>query len=346
MCQLGFKQYFKEKVQISNLQCQRSSVVCPMTINEFRFPFINEYFIAHPSVNFVYYINRSFDESIVPDFICYNATKCRHLFTPTIEKFDCSCNPWSEIMGNQSYQRGEWDFLIYAVRRIFSGCYLAPKNLTSMGSHVFNCGDSSPLIPKHRLHDGYIDCANSEDESFEFNSCALALANRFQCKKTINRCIPRVLLSNKIINCPDASDEASFFECAQHEDYGCRWKRGSLIVIAQFSFYQICDGFIDAIEGNNTDETNCPHDWTHECNSLWTRCNSYWQCRNGRDELNCNEFDLKWPNLPSCIAQQQFYCVNQTSRQLECYSNALAGNDWEDCVGGVDERVGGFCQKT
>jgi hypothetical protein len=344
ICQLGFRIFFKN-VEITDAQCLRAIVVCPTMTDEFLFPFVNEHFLAQPSVKFVYHIKRSFNESIVPDFICYNSTKCRHFFTPTIKKFNYLCSSWSEIMGNQSYRREQWDFLIYAVRRIFYTCYLPHKNFTSIVSHNFDCGDGSSYISKHRLHDGYIDCINGQDETPEIDSCALGLANRFQCKTTINRCIPRVLLCNDIINClNDTSDEVSFCNCVMQDDYGCKWKRGSLTHVFQFSFSRVCDGFIDVIEGNHTDETNCPQDWVYECNSSWTRCDGYWQCRDGHDELNCNEILLKWPNFPSCIAQQQFYCINRTSKELVCYSNELAGNGEEDCVGGVDERIGGYCQ--
>ena len=346
ICQLGFRTFFMKNVEITNAQCLRANVVCPKMADEFRFPFVNEHFVAQPSVNFVYHTKRSFDESIVPDFICYNATKCRHHFMPTIKKFNYLCNSWSEIMGNQSYRRGQWDFLIYAVRRIFYTCYLPSKNLTSIASHIFDCGDGSSYISKHRLHDAYIDCINGQDEKPELDSCALGLPSRFQCRTTINQCIPRVLLSNNITNCHhDTSDESSYLHCSQQDDYGCRWKRGSLTTVTPFSFLRVCDGSINMMLGNHTDETNCPQDWVYECNSSWTRCDGYWQCRDGHDELNCI---TKWstPNYKSCAAQQQFYCVNRTSKEDICYSNELAGNGQEDCVGGVDERIGGYCQTT
>jgi hypothetical protein len=345
VCQLDFRGFWMGNVPVSNAQCEEASLVCSTTRDEFLFPFIKEYFVAYPSVKFIYHTKLSINQSIVPDLICYNAMKCRHLFTPNIKKFDCFCNPWSEIMGNQSYRRGQWDFLIYAVRRVFARCFLPPKNL-STNSELFDCLDGSLPISKHRLHDAYTDCVNGRDEMLELDSCALGFTNRFQCRKMITRCIPRILLSNKIINCPDdKSDEDLSFPCHMSDDYGCKWKRGSLTAVNLFSFRQICDGFIDFIEKNHTDETNCPQNWIYECNSSWTRCDNYWQCRDGRDELDCDVSFLSWPTFSACTAQRQFYCINKTSRQWQCYSNKLAGNEWEDCVGGVDERIGGICQK-
>jgi hypothetical protein len=46
------------------------------------------------------------------------------------------------------------------------------------------------------------------------------------------------------------------------------------------------------------------------------------------------------------MKDQNFACVNRASGQLECYSFEMAGNGIEDCVGAIDERVGGFCHVT
>ncbi|CAF3727782.1 unnamed protein product [Adineta steineri] len=347
VCQLGFQHFFTEDIQITDAQCQAATTMCLTLIEEFVFPVVNEHFIGHPSVKFMYHVKNHFNESITPNFICYDSKKCDHIFIPTINKFKYSCNSWSEIMGNQTYRREEWNQLIYSVRQIFSSCYLSVKDLSNMSSHLFNCDNRSIFISKHRVHDSYIDCYNVQDELAELDSCALQLSHRFQCRTTTRRCIPRVFLLSKMNYCPnDTSTTDILFPCITQFDYGCKVIRGSLITVVYFSFFRVCDGSVDFIDRNHTDETNCPHDWIYDCNSSRTRCDGYWQCQNGRDELNCDAESYIWPVFESCMIQQQFYCVNITSRQLECYGNELAGNGQEDCVGGVDEKIGGFCQKT
>ena len=54
-------------------------------------------------------------------------------------------------------------------------------------------------------------------------------------------------------------------------------------------------------------------------------------------------FELKGIAL-ECNNKQQFYCTNRTTKQIECYSSSMAGDGHEDCLGAIDERIGGFCQ--
>ena len=345
-CMLGFQHFFVDILEITTLQCKRLNLACPTVIYQFPFPLIRNHFLAYPSVKFLYYSERSFDESIAPDYICYDAKKCQHFFTPTSEQVGFLCNSWSEIMGNRIYRRDQWNSLIYDIRKIFSYCYLPDNHATSIDSHLFKCDNGSALISKHRVHDAYVDCINGDDEAIDLDSCAFRLTDRFQCKESVSRCIPRVLLLNGVPNCPDASDEISLYQCDLQDDYGCRWKRGSLVSNNLFPFFQICDGFVDVIYGNVTDETDCPQYWINECDRTWTQCNGVWDCRDGRDELGCNSTFFTRLDLASCVQKQQFFCINRTSGQPECYQSELAGNGYEDCVGGVDERVGGFCQHT
>ena len=258
------------------------------------------------------------------------------------------CCPPSGTSASISYTPKQWDSLIYAVRQIFTSCYIS-FDRASISPRVFDCGNGSALFSAHRIHDIYTDCFNGRDEAAELNSCSLELSNRFRCTSTTHRCIPRVSLKNGVFNCHnDTSDENVLYTCVLQNDYGCKEKRGSLQSNIRFSFWKICDSFIDFTEGNRSDETNCPPNWTYECNSSRTRCDGHWHCRDGRDELHCERetgLELQWVTLSRCHEKNQFYCLNRTTQTLECYSHELAGDGIEDCVGGIDERVGGFCQK-
>jgi hypothetical protein len=213
---------------------------------------------------------------------------------------------------------------------------------------IHRCASSSIHISKHRLNDDYIDCAHGDDESIEHDTCSLNLADRFQCiSDQPPRCIPRVYISDDHIDCEDRSDESQFFSCNSPADLGCKWKRGTIKSIGNIEFTYVCDGFIHVSRNNITDETDCPSTWIHNCNSSFTRCDGYWHCRDGHDELGCEDLILiSDPYYYQCMKDLQFYCVNQTDLKLVCYPPGLAGDGKEDCIGGIDERVGGFCHMT
>jgi hypothetical protein len=232
---------------------------------------------------------------------------------------------------------------------MFSACLQPLMSFTTeQQSLLFTCPSSSIYLSTSRINDGYVDCAHGHDEASKPNICALNLPNRFQCvTDEPPRCIPRVFISDYVKNCNDGSDENKFYPCRNVNDYGCKWKRGTITAISHIEFQKICDGFVDYKQDNLTDETDCLTTWVHDCNSSFTRCDGHWHCHDGHDELQCDNFpnyNDKFEN--DCMAKQQFSCVNRTTRQLVCYSHKLASDGTDDCVGGVDERVNGFCHIT
>jgi hypothetical protein len=331
ICRLGFK----------NLFTSRERSACEISIcdqKEFLFP--AERPIAHPSVYLVYNANRSFEHSVTPDYICYNAFACQGVFQPTILKLNLSCNQWKEIMNYSEYTNQNWTNLVFHIRQTFFSCLLPkPK---SVSNSLFNCGPV--LISKHRLNDGHVDCANNEDERRSHDTCSLGATQRFQCSRNSDRCIPRTQLFDYIRDCSDGSDESKFYSCNAPDDYGCRWRRGTLQFSNYVDFSRLCDGFLDVQIGNETDELECPSIWKKTCNSTFNRCDFYWQCQNGHDELTC-KYTIDLPPIhKECLKKNQFYCRNRTTGQLECYPPELSGDGHEHCIGAVDERVGGYCQ--
>ena len=114
-------------------------------------------------------------------------------------------------------------------------------------------------------------------------------------------------------------------DCARRED-----KR---LIEDQINFISICDGKADLaaieIDGQNeTDESHC-HDWP--CNNTYSRCDQYWLCPNGADEVNC---------FPSSCRADEHQCIrwNDTSK-VSCLPISEAGNGLVDCLGGFDERT-------
>ena len=86
-------------------------------------------------------------------------------------------------------------------------------------------------------------------------------------------------------------------------------------------------------EQNETDETNCEH-WP--CNNQYTRCDGAWTCKNGADELNCNQSSKCYPN--------HHECVSPTTLKVVCLPVDQAGDGNIDWLGATDERE--HCRHT
>ncbi|CAF4819880.1 unnamed protein product, partial [Rotaria sp. Silwood2] len=97
-------------------------------------------------------------------------------------------------------------------------------------------------------------------------------------------------------------------------------------------FQTICDGKKDLlpifIDGQNeTDETECDS-WL--CYNTYSRCDQYWLCKNGADEVNCPS---------SNCSEYEHECVfpNDTSKVSRLPIHQV-GDDIIHCLGATDER--------
>lgn len=102
---------------------------------------------------------------------------------------------------------------------------------------------------------------------------------------------------------------------------------------------------------NDTDETDCED---FRClSSPLTRCNGFWDCKNGHDELNCS-LDILPAKVKSTKLLHSLYgcnamehlCLHFSNRSQDltrpCLPVTYAGDGQIDCYGATDERLS-FC---
>jgi hypothetical protein len=124
----------------------------------------------------------------------------------------------------------------------------------------------------------------------------------FKCQES-NKYIPQSLVMNDRCDCK--TNEPGWCE---DENMDRNYIRRTI------SFQTICDGYIELApiiidRRNETDETECEQ-W--QCNNIYTRCNSIWNCPNGADENNC--FSYSTLNCSS----NYYLCISPLTNQFMC----------------------------
>ncbi|CAM4931377.1 unnamed protein product [Rotaria socialis] len=321
---LEIKKHMNIGIQ-TNSPCQKSGSRCNAFISAhcptlFAFPFFPTLF-GH--IYLYYSQNQSIDEvlasrnPIKPHYVCYNEQLCPFL-TWTIRINGSTCR-----LFNGFSQKSDWFGMLKDLASIF--WTYTTNNISEQhckNDGFYQCKNSTKCILNRRLTDGFVDCIDGSDESSNY-SCTVNDDLRFSCSSE-NKCLSHLLWLDGYKDCYHGEDEISPETSSNTES---------------ISFGTLCDGFIE-INLNQyivntsveTDETNCDH-WP--CSNIYTRCDGFWNCKNGADELNCT-------NLSSKCLPNEFVCVLPESFSLGCLPAIRAGDEHVDSFGGSDERF--YCR--
>ncbi|CAF3847372.1 unnamed protein product [Rotaria sp. Silwood1] len=177
-------------------------------------------------------------------------------------------------------------------------------------------------ISKHRLCDSITDCKyNDDEECAQINgSCLLyGLGDLFKCTTT-NICISSALVEDR------------WYHCGRDKNFYCDDEDlNDLYIRKHISITNICDGFTELIlvttnGRNETDEPECKY-WT--CKNTYTRCDRFWNCFHGTDEVDCySSHTNQFMCLPLVKANySNIDCLDGTDEPKLCRSNLYQSSD-------------------
>ncbi|CAF1279777.1 unnamed protein product [Adineta ricciae] len=281
--------------------------------------------IAYTHIYFLYHKTIFIsNDMLTPHYICYDKRYCDgFLSNRTVISFNnLTCRKPEDfpIFFSTEHTNSKVAYYIDEIYKQLYQCNTMFHNNSAIcnNSKMYQCLNSSKCISINQLCDGIVNCNNHDDEDCSLinDTCK---KGQFKCIIS-KKCISIHLVGNGNCDCNSPSIDT----CT--DEIGISYDQKNDV-----PYRFICDGYPHlqpVLIGNQseTDETECDY-W--ECNNIYTRCNSKWNCWNGADEINCNS-DLKCPlNHHQCISSETF--------KLECLPLEKANDGQIDCVGATDE---------
>jgi len=250
-----------------------------------------------------------------PDYICYDQQFCDAI-QPEIFIGNLTCRYFVDLGDFSDLNENPWVHLLAMIEEDFRSCslpmnnhILISNNSSSSSSSLYKCQNSSKLISKHRIKDEVYDCFHEDDENYA-DSCQLNDRYRIQCRQTSICWSPLV----------------KHTACSNVNLHGAR----------KIFFDNFCDGiekyYYDNDGNEHSDEFGC-QDWL--CDNMYTRCDGFWTCADGRDESNCGQM--------TCPLKT-FACLSPINYTSICLNSNLMNDGNFDCFGGLDEQ--GHCRAT
>ncbi|XP_077866593.1 uncharacterized protein LOC100372922 [Saccoglossus kowalevskii] len=218
-------------------------------------------------------------------------------------------------------------------------------------SFEFLC-DATNCIPEYWVCDGFSDCGDSTDEA----NCGTGTGDgtdgtcgqsEFLCDT--NNCIPDFWVCDNWDDCIDGTDEANCTGCGSGFECG----DGYCIVSGW-----ICDDFIDCVDGTDELAENCHlRDSSStsvssaselesdidlfccadslECLPISAVCDTFDDCSDGSDEINCDSNEATTKSTPSTAAPDPPAPPNCTESEFACASGQCI-HLYGECNGVVD----------
>ncbi|CAF1673394.1 unnamed protein product, partial [Adineta ricciae] len=338
ICLTGFDYLYTHLTCLNRINIDES---CP---DEFYFP-------SHSIIySFVFLLyeksNRtSWFDYAGPNYICYNDTICQKDISklPTIVKNNLTCFYVDQRVFS-------WENFYEYITYLFRPCFFNYRSSSFADNKMlYQCQLSNELISIDRVKDRKKDCYWNEDEYSNINLCSFTLVDQFTCLTNKSDCIRWEFIGDEQYDCVDGSDEyvlhlhpkCATKECIVHPD---RKIEPPLL----YYFDELCDNVVNLVfpdQTNETDETDCEY-WPYTCNSVYTRCNRVWNCKNGEDEVGCpSNCNMAAIHRSFRCEIDEHYCIQLTNNDIKktCIHINRSGDGIIDCIGGTDERLTNIC---
>ena len=319
---------------------------CPQLIVTTNIPIA----FAHVYVGYLRQTN-DFSYHRDPDYICYQQNLCGHSnLTSFIVFNNKTCYQTTDLLPGFISPTGIHSTIlkhIHTLHILMSHCntivYDHPLNNIDKSQLIYRCRNSSKYISIARVCNDISDCIQGDDEQCLLinDQCSPIDSDLlFKCYFN-NRCISLTRFGDNQCDCPLTQpltipiedvicEDETFHLCDVNRFDLCHLRARNNYAAKVISFATICDGFQELlpilVDGSySTDENECQY-W--QCNNTYTRCDGFWNCLDGADEIGCE--------MTHCPLNHHL-CIEPSTFELTCLPLSKAHDGHIDCLGATDE---------